>query len=222
MKNTKLAIITAITGVLAFAPACGVQNQANSNGNVGMNHNTNSMPMNQPMGNMNHDQMDHSMMKSSPNAADAPYDLQFLDTMIAHHEGAVMMAKVIDGKALHPELNKLATNIIADQEKEIAQMKKWRDDWFAGRAPAINMEMAGMNDSMKGMDMKKLGSSTGNDLDLEFIKQMIPHHQGAVVMGNEALQKSQKNDIKTLATGIIKAQNAETKQMLDWQKAWAK
>ena len=77
--------------------------------------------------------------------------------------------------------------------------------------------MMGMNDSMKGMDMKKLGSLTGNDLDLEFIKQMIPHHQGAVVMANEAVQKSQKNEIKTLANGIIKAQNAEIKQMQDWQ-----
>ena len=101
-------------------------------------------------------------------------------------------------------------------------MKKWRDEWFKDKSPAINMEMMGMNDSMKGMDMKKLGSLTGNDLDLEFIKQMIPHHQGAVVMANEAVQKSQKNEIKTLANGIIKAQKAEIKQMQDWQTAWKK
>jgi len=36
-------------------------------------------------------------MKSSPNAANAPYDLQFLDTMIAHHQGAVDMAKIAKG-----------------------------------------------------------------------------------------------------------------------------
>ena len=222
MKNTKLIIITAVLGILAFAAACNMQKTANSNGNAGTNSNMGNMPMNHDMGNMNHDQMDHSMMKSSPNAADAPYDLQFLDTMIAHHEGAVVMAKGIEGKAQHAELNTLAKNIIADQEKEIAQMKKWREEWFKDKPPAINMEMAGMNDSMKGMDMKKLGSSTGNDLDLEFIKQMIPHHQGAVVMATEALQKSQKNDIKTLANGIIKAQNAEIKQMQDWQTAWKK
>jgi len=51
---------------------------------------------------------------------------------------------------------------------------------------------------------------------------MIPHHQGAVAMANEALQKSKKDEIKTLANGIIKAQNAEIKQMQDWQTAWKK
>lgn len=222
MKNTQLIILTAALGVLTFVAACNMQKSANSNANAGMNSNMSNMPMNHDLGNMSHDQMDHSMMKSSPNAADAPYDLQFLDTMIAHHEGAVVMAKGLDGKAQHAELNTLAKNIIGDQEKEIAQMKKWREEWFAGTSPAINMEMAGMNDSMKGMDMKKLASSTGNDLDLEFIKQMIPHHQGAVIMATEALQKSQKNDIKTLANGIIKAQNAEIKQMQGWQAAWKK
>ncbi|HKX83547.1 MAG TPA: hypothetical protein VJL58_04940, partial [Pyrinomonadaceae bacterium] len=33
---------------------------------------------------MDHSKMGHSMT-SSPNAATAPYDLQFIDTMIAHH-----------------------------------------------------------------------------------------------------------------------------------------
>ena len=70
--------------------------------------------------------------------------------------------------------------------------------------------------------MKKLDSSSGNEFDLEFINQMIPHHQGAVVMAREALQKSQKEEIKKLAITIIKAQEAEIKQMKDWQTAWSK
>jgi uncharacterized protein (DUF305 family) len=101
-------------------------------------------------------------------------------------------------------------------------MKKWRDEWFAGKPEAINMEMAGMHDSMKGMDMNKLESLASTDFDLEFIKQMIPHHQGAIVMGKEALQKSQKEEIKKLAAAIIRAQEAEIKQMKDWQTAWSK
>jgi uncharacterized protein (DUF305 family) len=73
---------------------------------------------------------------------------------------------------------------------------------------------------MKDMDMSKLGSLTGNAFDLEFIKQMIPHHDGAVIMAKEALQKSQKAEIKRLAESIIRDQEREIKQMKDWQAAW--
>jgi len=150
------------------------------------------------------------------------YDLQFLDTMFANHRGAVFMPGLWGEKAQHPEIKTLCSNIISSQEKEITEMNAWRDKWFAGAAPAVNMEMAGMSDSMKGMDMKKLGSLSGNDFDLEFIKQMMPHHEGAVIMAKEALQKSTKDEIKTLAGAIIKAQEAEIKQMKDWQAAWSK
>ena len=170
---------------------------------------------------MDHSKMDHSNMKSSPNAATAPYDLQFLDTMSAHHQAAIQMAGPCESKAQHAEVNALCGNIISSQQKEIADMQSWRDKWFPSAAPAMNMEMAGMNDSMKRMDMKKLATLSGNEFDLEFIKQMMPHHQGAVVMANEALQKSTKPEIKALANAIIKAQEAEIGQMKQWQAEWS-
>lgn len=171
---------------------------------------------------MDHSKMDHSTMPSSQNAANAPYDLQFLDTMIAHHQGAVEMAGPCAAKAGHTAIKTLCANIISSQQKEIADMKALREKGFPGAAPAINMEMAGMAESMKGMDMKKLGGLSGNEFDLEFIRQMTPHHKGALLMGEEALQKSSKEEIKKLAKEIIKAQHAEIDQMAKWQIAWSK
>ena len=207
----KTNIIFGVILTLAIIAAGCSPKTTNSNSHAGMDHNT-----------MDHGNMDHSAMKSSPNAATAAYDLQFLDTMIAHHQGAVEMAGPCSAKAQHTEVKTLCANIISSQQKEIAEMKAWRDKWFAGVAPAINMEMAGMAGSMKGMDMKKLSTLNGNDFDLEFIRQMTPHHEGAVIMAKEALQKSAKDEIKTLAGAIIKAQEAEIKQMKDWQTAWSK
>lgn len=210
--NMKTKILTSLLFLAAIVGfACNTQNSVNQDNHSTMNHQ-----------NMNHDQMNHSEMKSSPSAANAPYDLQFLDTMIAHHQGAVDMAKMVETKAQHAELKTLAKNIIVSQEKEIGEMKAWREKWFAGVAPAMNMEMAGMNDSMKDMDMTKLGSLTGNAFDLEFIGQMIPHHEGAVIMAKEARQKSQRAEIKNMANSIIRDQEAEIKQMKDWQAAWQK
>jgi len=188
----------------------------NSNSSMNMNGmDHNSMPMNSNMS------MDHSGMKSSPNAASQPYDLQFIDTMTAHHRGAVEMAKMVDGKTQNPDIKKFASQIIADQEKEIAQMKDWREKWFAGKPAAMNMEMPGMMDSMK-MDMAKLSNAKDKVFDLAFIDMMTPHHAGAVLMAKEALQKSEKAEIKTLAGQIIKAQEAEIKMMSEWKTRWSK
>jgi uncharacterized protein (DUF305 family) len=220
MLKTKILTVLLILAAIVVAAACGTETSvtnSNSTAHVGGDQMNNDSMNHQAM---NHDKMNHSEMKSSPNAASAPFDLQFLDTMIAHHQGAVDMAKDAEAKAHHQELKTLAKNIIASQEKEIDEMKMWREKWFAAEPPAMNMEMAGMKDSMKGMDMSTLESLTGNDFDLEFIKQMIPHHDGAVIMAKEALQKSQKSEIKNLAASIIKDQEAEIKQMKEWQAVW--
>jgi uncharacterized protein (DUF305 family) len=182
----------------------------------GMNHNGMS-PQNTSPG-----AMDHSAMTSSPNASGAPYDLQYIDTMTAHHQGAVEMAKIAETKAMHPELKALAKGIVAAQERENGEMKAWREKWFAGQPPAVNMEMSGMSGSMKGMDMQELAKLGGREFDLEFIRQMIPHHEGAISMAREALQKSQRAEIKSVAESVIRDQEAEIKQMKGWQTAWQK
>ena len=169
----------------------------------------------------NHSEMNHAEMKSAPDAANQPFDLQFLDTMIAHHDGAIQMAKPVATKAENAELKAFADKIVADQTREITEMKKWREQWFAGKPSALNMEMAGMHDSMKGMDSAKLNAASGNAYGIEFVNQMIPHHEGAIAMAREALTKAEHAEIKQLANQIIKAQEAEIKQMQDWKTKWA-
>ena len=166
--------------------------------------------------------MDHSKLESSPGAAEQPYDLQFIDTMILHHQGAVDMALLVKTRSRQAELSGLAKSIIDDQTKEIAQMKKWREERFAGKPAAVNIDLEGMRDGMTGMDMPKLDSLKESLFDLEFIKQMIPHHEGAVSMAKEALQKSENPEIKELAESIVRSQDMEIKKMREWQISWEK
>jgi uncharacterized protein (DUF305 family) len=63
----------------------------------------------------------------------------------------------------------------------------------------------------EGMDI----AFTGN-ADVDFIRGMIPHHQGAVEMARVVLEHGTDPEVKAFAETIIAAQEAEIKWMNDW------
>ena len=182
-----------------------------------------------PMAGMDHSSMDHSgtkhRMAMDLGAADANFDLRFIDAMTPHHQGAVEMAKEAQQKSKRPELKALATNMIKSQDQEIVEMKQWRQAWYpkAESTPMASDSKTGKmvpSDQMQGMSMN-LGAAD-DQFDLRFINAMIPHHEGAIVMGKDALQKSQRPAVRKLAEEIVKSQQQEIDQLKQWRKAWYK
>lgn len=58
---------------------------------------------------------------------------------------------------------------------------------------------------------------TGN-ADVDFVKAMIPHHQGAIDMAKTVLAFGKDPEVKKMAESIIKAQEAEIGLLTEWLK----
>lgn len=65
-----------------------------------------------------------------------PFDRQFIDMMIAHHQGAIRMARIELADGSDQETKSLATNVITAQSHEIEQMNQWRENWYGAPSPA--------------------------------------------------------------------------------------
>src|SRR6266508_5461367 len=75
-----------------------------------------------------------------------------------------------------------------------------------------------MNGGMMGggmMNRDQMRSMTGANADFDrmFLQMMIPHHESAIAMAQQALAQAEHPEIKTLAQGIITTQRAEVGEM---------
>jgi uncharacterized protein (DUF305 family) len=152
-------------------------------------------------------------------------DKHFIEQMIPHHDGAIAMANLALLKATHPEIKTLAEEIIEGQTKEIGDMRSWYRDWFGGNVPeqAPTSYYGGMM-SRGGMhmgsrqDIDSLQNAT--DFDREFIEQMIPHHQMAIMMARMLGTGTNRSEMEQLAEDIEDSQTREIRQMQAWYEEW--
>jgi uncharacterized protein (DUF305 family) len=71
-----------------------------------------------------HDKMMQAMMMEPSGDADKDFAMM----MIPHHQGAIDMAKVELQHGKDPQLRAMAEKIIAAQETEIADLRKWQQE----------------------------------------------------------------------------------------------
>ena len=71
-----------------------------------------------------------------------------------------------------------------------------------------------VNDKMH----KDMAITFSGDADADFVRGMIPHHQGAIDMAKVVLAHGKDSQIRKLAEDVIKAQEGEIAMMNDWLK----
>lgn len=78
-------------------------------------------------------------------------------------------------------------------------------------APAKSAEAAFMQENMVAMDrmMADMNVPSSGNIDRDFTRMMIPHHQGAIDMAEALLRYTRNEELKALARGIIAKQREE-------------
>jgi len=152
-------------------------------------------------------------------------DKHFIEEMIPHHEGAIEMAQLAKVRSSKQEVKTLAVDIIKSQSSEIEQMKKWYKDWYGQNVPENEDMDTGMGRGIMHGGMMEDATDTealknSENFDKEFIEEMIPHHQMAVVMANMLEQGTTRAEMKKLSKNIRLAQTKEINEMRQWYKNW--
>lgn len=81
----------------------------------------------------------------------------------------------------------------------------------ASRSPADQALMDSMMKMQRTMDVRPTGHP-----DRDFVRMMIPHHQGAIDMAKVELRYGKDPAIRKLAAAIVAAQENEIAEMQRW------
>ncbi|MFF2806309.1 DUF305 domain-containing protein [Streptomyces sp. NPDC058000] len=155
-------------------------------------------------------------------------DVKFAQAMIPHHQQALEMARLADGRAADPEIKKLVAAIKQAQDPEIQRMRSWLKAWgkpeSADTMPGMDHGSgsmdhgstghgSGMSGMMSDKDMKELKAAKGRDFDRKFASMMIAHHKGAIDMAKDEQQHGRNAAAKKLADDVVRTQAAEVAEM---------
>ncbi|MFD5768540.1 DUF305 domain-containing protein [Streptomyces sp. NPDC127049] len=162
--------------------------------------------------------MDHGGKTASASASAAPSatgsfndaDVMFAQMMIPHHEQALEMAKLADGRAEDAGIKQIVAAVEQAQDPEIRKMRAWLKGWGRPESAGAGHSMAGM---MSEQDMKKLADAKGKDFDRAFAELMIAHHEGAVKMARDEQKDGGNAEAKALAGEVVRAQTAEITEL---------
>jgi uncharacterized protein (DUF305 family) len=144
-------------------------------------------------------------------------DVAFVQRMILHHEQALEMTALVPSRTERGDLPLLAERLEVGQHDEIAQMERWLEE--RGELATAQYDH-GEGSLMPGMptprEMSRLSAAQGAEFDELFLRLMIRHHEGAILMVEQLLtagEGGQEPQIFQLARHVDADQRVEISRM---------
>lgn len=121
--------------------------------------------------------------------ADSLVDLRYINAMIAHHRGAMLLAEQAQAQSQRTEIKELAANILKNEPELIAELYTWKKDWYSdGR-------------QVQDPNVAQLGTYDAS-FDLRFLNALIAHHESGIAMTQDIRLKSSRTEILNNADAV--------------------
>lgn len=144
----------------------------------------------------------------------------FIAQMIPHHRAAIEMSHNILKYTTNIPLQEIAEGIIAEQAKSIENMRKIQSACTGQGSPQRDLALYGRKNSqiLQTMFLEMRSARATNQINCDFMWEMIPHHLGAVRMARNALQFSICPELKPILEAIITSQERGIAEMQALQR----
>ncbi|MDP8943827.1 MAG: DUF305 domain-containing protein [Actinomycetota bacterium] len=137
-------------------------------------------------------------------------DVAFAHLMVHHHEHGVEMARLAQEKGSKAEVKELGARITSTQEREIAQMEGFLEEFGAvGQGPVAPP----IKKAVEEKELADLEAASGEEFDKLFLEAMVHHHVSAADMAEYELLAGQHPPSKGLAQAIKDVQLKEVEEM---------
>lgn len=139
----------------------------------------------------------------------------FMVQMIPHHRAAIEMSRNLLQYTTCIPLQDIALGIVEEQTKSIADMEKIL--CACGRQKNSGQDLCRfqkrMNQIMETMFLHMRDAYGDNQLNADFMREMIPHHRGAVEMSQNTLEYNICPGLIPVLNAIIVSQERGIRQM---------
>ena len=146
-------------------------------------------------------------------------DIEFMQGMIHHHLQAIDMTDLLARNTQSDDMRKLGLRMALSQSDEIKMMRQWLEARgqevpgdHANHMPGAPM-MPGM---LSPEELAQLAAASGKEFDILFLRGMIKHHNGALVMVDDLFKTEgagQQSEIFAFATDVEADQRADIDRM---------
>ncbi len=141
--------------------------------------------------------------------------LNFIQCMIPHHQAAIYMCENLLKYTYYKPLENIANDIIAMQTRGIKQMKEIERTTVGYQNSNIDVDnyMEKYFDITRRMIFRMKNSPRCASINLDFVNEMIPHHEGAISMCENLLQYRIDPRLKNVAKNIIREQSEGVEEL---------
>lgn len=139
----------------------------------------------------------------------------FITQMIPHHMAAIEMSQNLLRYTTLIPLQDIAQNIITEQTEGIHDMKAAlsRCSGCVNSPHELCLYQKRLDRIVQNMFSRMNNACRGNDINWNFMREMIPHHEGAIQMSKNALYFPICPELVPILEAIITSQEKGVRQM---------